>query len=106
MVQGHGRHSKHGIFEDRKKTGALINGERTRDWRGGKKTVRGVEAHVPDFFSVEFANLNGQRIAVDEVPGIAAQFAVHILDQPRRTVEAKRFAAAKCHPYDGIEADE
>ena len=106
MVQGHGRHRKHGIFEDRKKTGALINGERTRDRTRREKTVGGVERHLPDFFSVEFANLNGQRIPVDEVPRVATQFPVHILYQPRRTVEAKRFAAAKRHPYDGIEADE
>src|SRR2546426_8744406 len=38
---------------------------------------------------MEFARLDRQRVAVHEVPGVAAQFPLDVGDQPRRAIKGK-----------------
>ena len=71
-----------------------------------QKTVGGSECRVPDFLTIEFTDLNSQWIAVNQIPGVPAELTVHIVDQSRRTIEAKRFPASQRHSHDGIEPDE
>ncbi len=106
MVQGHRLYGKHRIFQDGKEPGPRIYSERMNGEIRLQKTVGGSECRVPDFLTVEFTDLNSQGIAVNQIPGVPAKLTVHIVDQSRRTIEAKRFSASQSHSHDGVEADE
>jgi hypothetical protein len=55
---------------------------------------------------VELAHLDGQGIAVHEIPGIAAQLACDVGDEARRAVQRERFATAQGDAEHAVEADE
>ena len=106
MVQGHRLYGKHRIFHDGKEPGPRIYLERMNREIRLQKTVGGLECRAQDFLTTEFTDLNSQWIAVNQIPGVPAELTVHIVDQSRRTIEAKRFPASQRHSHDGIEPDE
>src|SRR5207249_5739423 len=59
-----------------------------------------------DLPGMEFTRLDRQRVAVHEVPGVAAQFPLDVGDQPRRAVKAERLALPQRDAQQPVEPDE
>ncbi len=74
---------------------------------GGRRqeSVGSMKRRLPDLLAVEFTHFDGQRIAIHEVPGVPPELAIHIGDESRRAVQAKRFPSSQRHSDDGVEAD-
>ena len=81
MVQGDRLDGKHRIFEHSKKAGVRMNHERMNRRRREHEAVRGVKRRLPNFCAVKFPNFDNQRIPIHQIPGVAAQLAVHVVDQ-------------------------
>ena len=41
------------------------------------------EQRPPDFLRMKFFDVEGQRIPINQIPGVAVQFALHIVDESR-----------------------
>src|SRR5688500_960751 len=106
MVQGHGLDRTHGILEDSEETGCGLDDERMGRHLTPPKAIGGMERRLADGAAVKFPNLDDQWISVDQIPGIAAQFSVHIVDQTRRAIEAQLLAPSQRHTHYGVETDE
>ena len=85
MVQGDRAYGEHGIVEDRE----LACGRFRRE-RAGRLSIRAepvdcAEQCPPDFLRVKLLDVEGQWIPVNQIPCVALQFAMHIVDKSGRT---------------------
>ena len=59
-----------------------------------------------DVGEVIFLDLDGQRVTVNEIPGIAAKFALDILNKAWWTMQPKVFSATQGHTNEPVKPDE
>jgi hypothetical protein len=59
-----------------------------------------------DVGGVIFLDFDGQGIAVNQIPGIAPEFALDILNKAGWTIQSKVFASTKGHTNEPVKSDE
>ena len=64
------------------------------------------EQGPPDFMSVKLPDIKGQGITIDQIPCIALQFPLHIVDESWRAKESDGLASSQGYSKDCVEADE
>ena len=87
VIQRHGLHREHRIVEDREEGSVTMRPGRTIRLCRKQKTVACVEDGVSDGKGMDLMDLNAERVAVDEIPGVAPQFALHVVDEAGRAEE-------------------
>ena len=105
MIQGYGFNREHRIFEHREEQAAggwCWNG----CLLGRPEAVACSERCLSNLTLVKLPNFDRERIAIHEIPGIAAQFAMDIVDQARRPEQSERLATPKRDAKDCVEPDE
>jgi hypothetical protein len=55
---------------------------------------------------VIFPDFDGQRISVNQIPGIAAEFALDILNKTRWTIYTEVFTTAQGNTNEAVKSDE
>src|SRR5207245_6336584 len=103
VVQGRRIHREHGVHQDRKQFTLGPDFERSLGMLEG---LGGPKYGGADLPGMAFARLYRQRVAVHEVPGVAAQFPLDVGDQPRRAVKAERLAPPQRDAQQPVEPDE
>ena len=58
-----------------------------------------------DVGRVKFFDLDGQRISINEIPRIAVEFAIDILNKTGWPIQSKVFASPQCDSNKTVEAD-
>src|SRR3989475_7224182 len=103
VVQGRRIHREHGVHQDRKQFTLGPDFERSLGMLEG---LGGAKYGGADLPGMEFARLDRQRVAVHEVPGVAAQFPLDVGDQPRRAIKAERLTPSQRDAQQPVEPDE
>jgi hypothetical protein len=102
MVESHGLDEKSGFLENCKDVRMLAGdwGLELTDERVSRMKVRRL-----DVGGVKFFDFDGQGIAVNQIPGIAPEFALDILNKAGWTIQSKMFASTKGHTNEPVKPD-
>src|SRR6185312_11820562 len=105
MIQGHSFDSEHRIFQHGEERPVSV-----QCWNacllGGLKSITCSKQSLENLILVEFPNFDGEGIAIHEIPSIAAQFAMDIIDQARWTEQFDGFASSECDAKNSIKSYE
>lgn len=102
MVEGHGPDEKSGFLENRKDVCMLA-----RDWGVELTDERVFRMKVGRLYigGVKFLDFDVQRIAVNQIPGVAPEFALDILNKARWTIQSKVFASTQGNTNEPVKPD-
>jgi hypothetical protein len=84
MVQGDRPHGEHGIVEDCELACGCFRHERAGRLFSTAEAVGCAEQCPPDFLLVKFLDIEGQWIAIHQIPCVSLQFALYIVDESGR----------------------
>ena len=80
MIQGDRAHGEHGIVEDCELACGCFRHEREKRLFKLAEPVGCEEKCPPDFLGVKLLDVEGQWRAIDQIPCVPLQFALHIVD--------------------------
>ena len=87
MIQGDGTDGEHGLFRYGEDVRGGIRRDRANRLFTDLKSIRRMEEGLAHSERMELLHVDGERIPIDEIPRVAAELPLHIVDEPGRTEE-------------------
>jgi hypothetical protein len=82
-----------------------VTRKRTRRQIASRECLGAREARTSYGVNIDFKHLDVQGVILDEIPGVAPQFPIHVVNDARRTIEVKGAVPAEDCPEEMIKTD-
>ena len=106
MIEGDRLYGKHGIHKNGKAAAWFSSDQGLVRRVAASKSIGRVECRRLDGMGMKFFYLYGERIAIDEVPGVALKLSLNIGDQSWGSIDPERRTPPESDPQECIKTNE